>query len=85
MAEYKVSEGSDGGGGITSLLATQHLLEEIESLGVVADEDDLVVRFRMYAVKKPETARSGYLSTHCRDTTDLSSTRNFPPHSQWTV
>ena len=36
-----------------SLLATQHLLEEIESLGVVADEDDLVGRLRVYAVEEP--------------------------------
>ena len=40
-----------------SLLATQHLLKEIESLGVVADEDDLVVRLRMYAVQEPGVVR----------------------------
>lgn len=32
------------GGYVYSLLAAQHLLENVESLGIITDEDDLVVR-----------------------------------------
>ena len=35
------------------LLAAQEFLEEVQSLRVVADQDDLVVRLRVYAVQEP--------------------------------
>ena len=76
---------SDGGGGIASLLATQHFLEEIESLGVVADQDDLVVRLRMYAVQESDVVQSAVYPRRCDIGAHLSSTRNLPPHSQLTI
>lgn len=35
------------------LLAATQLFEQVQCLGVVADQDDLVVRLRVYAVEEP--------------------------------
>ena len=39
---------------IDLLLAPQELLKEVQSLRVVADQDDLVVRLRVYTMQEPD-------------------------------